>query len=125
METPASTPDDAFDTETIEQLRSLDEDGTFIAELVGMFREDIASHVAALRAAIASSDTASIAATAHQAKGASANLGMRALAASLKTLELSATGSTDDLTEAMTIVDAKVAEALAFAATLASSSANA
>ena len=84
-----------------------------------MFRDDIASHVASLHDAIARHDGAAIAATAHQAKGASANLGMRALAASLKTLELSVAASPDELAAAITKVEAKVAEALAFAATLA------
>ncbi|MEY2426051.1 MAG: hypothetical protein QOI61_1623 [Actinomycetota bacterium] len=121
----AAPQEDPFDAETLEQLRSLDEDGTFIAELVGMFREDIASHVTALHDAIARHDGAAIASTAHQAKGASANLGMRALAASLKTLELSASATPEELAQAMTIVEAKVAEALAFAETLAPSTANA
>jgi signal transduction histidine kinase/DNA-binding NarL/FixJ family response regulator len=120
MDTIPSSPvdEDAFDAETLEQLRSLDTDGSFIAELVGMFREDIASHVATLNAAIAAHDEDTVARTAHQAKGASANLGMRALAASLKTLELSAKASEADLADAMRIVEAKVTEALAFAEAL-------
>jgi CheY-like chemotaxis protein len=115
---PATVSEDAFDAETLEQLRSLDSDGTFIAELVGMFRDDIATHLSTLHAAIAARDENTIARTAHQAKGASANLGMKALAASLKTLELSATSSPDELADAMLVVEAKVAEALAYADSL-------
>lgn len=115
---PASVAEDAFDAETLEQLRSLDTDGTFIAELVGMFRDDIATHIATLHEAIAACDEDTITRTAHQAKGASANLGMRALAASLKTLELSASAPSDELTDAMLVVEAKAAEALAFVDTL-------
>lgn len=116
---PARTPvDDDFDAETIEQLRSLDTDGSFIAELVGMFRDDIAEHVASLHRAIDEGDTEAIARTAHQAKGAAANLGMRALAASLKDLELAASAPGDRLSGAMTVVDAKVAAALVFVDTL-------
>ncbi|MEY2473331.1 MAG: hypothetical protein QOK28_2660 [Actinomycetota bacterium] len=118
MTTPNNTADDSFDQETLEQLRSLDSDGSFIAELVGMFRDDIAAHVAALREAIAARDENTIARTAHQAKGASANLGMKALAASLKNLELAAQASDDELKGAFVQVEARVAEALAFADTL-------
>jgi CheY-like chemotaxis protein len=118
MTTPNNTADDSFDHETLEQLRSLDSDGSFIAELVGMFRDDIAAHVAALREAIAARDENTIARTAHQAKGASANLGMKALAASLKNLELAAQASDDELKGAFVQVEARVAEALAFADTL-------
>jgi HPt (histidine-containing phosphotransfer) domain-containing protein len=116
--TPGDTAEDPFDHETLDQLRSLDSDGSFIAELVGMFRDDIASHVSALKAAIATHDDSTIARTAHQAKGASANLGMKALAASLKNLELVAHASDEELNGAMTAVEARVAEALAFAETL-------
>jgi HPt (histidine-containing phosphotransfer) domain-containing protein len=116
--TTGNTAEDAFDQETLDQLRALDEDGTFIAELVGMFRDDIASHLSALHAAIAARDEDTIARTAHQAKGASANLGMKALAASLKTLELAANAPDDDLKSAMAIVEARVAEALAYANSL-------
>ena len=115
------TDQDAFDAETIDQLRELDEDGTFIAELLGMFREDIGSHLTTLHAAIAAADDDTIKRTAHQAKGASANLGMRALAASLKTLELTANAPKDELEAAMAEVEVRVAEALAFAETLAPS----
>ena len=120
MTTPSAnnTAEEPFDQETLDQLRSLDEDGSFIAELVGMFRDDIASHVATLHAAIAARDEQTIARTAHQAKGASANLGMKALAASLKTLELAANAPQDELEGAMAIVEARVREALAFADSL-------
>jgi HPt (histidine-containing phosphotransfer) domain-containing protein len=119
MTTPDSnTSEDAFDQETLDQLRMLDEDGSFIAELVGMFRDDIATHLAALHAAIDARDENMIARTAHQAKGASANLGMKALATSLKTLELAANASDEDLRAAMAIVEARVAEALAYADSL-------
>ncbi|HVV35243.1 MAG TPA: MASE1 domain-containing protein [Acidimicrobiales bacterium] len=116
--TTSNTEEEPFDAETLEQLRSLDEDGSFIAELVNMFRDDIATHVAALHAAIAAHDETTIARTAHQAKGASANLGMRALAASLKTLELSAGAPDAELHQAMAIVEGRVAEALAYADSL-------
>jgi CheY-like chemotaxis protein len=119
MTTPHNnTDEEAFDQETLEQLRSLDEDGSFIAELVGMFREDIATHIAALHAAIDTNDQDQIARTAHQAKGASANLGMKALAASLKTLELTAGAPADELKAVMTVVEQRVAEALAYADSL-------
>jgi CheY-like chemotaxis protein len=123
--TPTSHTDEPFDLETLEQLRSLDSDGTFIAELVGMFREDVAMHVDKLHGAIAVYDQASIKATAHQAKGAAANLGMKALAASLKGLELAADGPAEGLGDAMRIVEAKVAEALVYVETLAPSGAHA
>jgi PAS domain S-box-containing protein len=119
MTTPDSnTAEDAFDQETLDQLRMLDEDGSFIAELVGMFRDDIAAHVTALHEAIDARDETKIARTAHQAKGASANLGMKALAASLKTLELAANAPDAELRAAMAIVEARVAEALAYADSL-------
>jgi PAS domain S-box-containing protein len=118
MTTPDNTHEEAFDQETLEQLRMLDEDGTFIAELVGMFRDDIAAHITTLKSAIAAHDEDVIARTAHQAKGASANLGMKALAASLKVLELAANAPEAELSAAMDVVEARVAEALAFADSL-------
>jgi CheY-like chemotaxis protein len=117
-ENQSNTEEDAFDQETLEQLRALDEDGSFIAELVGMFRDDIAAHVDTLKGAIDARDEDTIKRTAHQAKGASANLGMKALAASLKTLELAAAAPDDELRAVMAAVETRVAEALAFADTL-------
>ncbi|NJK60304.1 MAG: Hpt domain-containing protein [Oscillatoriales cyanobacterium SM2_1_8] len=77
----------AIDLEYLGQLS--DGDREFEAELLSVYLEDTATHLAALQDAVANSQTEHIEREAHHIKGASGNvgaLGMHILASELETL---------------------------------------
>ena len=101
-----------FDAELVEGLRAMDEDGTFLRELIDLFRSATAQDMRALRVAVAAGDAMAIKATAHRAKGASRNLGLRALSASLNAVELCAAAPPEVVTDALSVVEGDLFEAL-------------
>ena len=112
--TEPHTTEDAFDDRVIELLRTLDDDGTFLRELIALFRTTAASDMEELRQAVARGDAVAARAHAHRAKGSSSNLGLRALAASLATIEKSATGQPELVADAMETVERDLAAAMSY-----------
>ncbi len=87
-EAPAAPTDVApFDDEVAEHLRSLDDDGTFLLDLLTMFRDDSQKLLQQLQDAITAGDTKTVKGLAHQLKGSTGLLGLRALSAACATLE--------------------------------------
>jgi two-component system sensor kinase len=101
-----------FDAELIEGLRAMDEDGTFLRELIDLFRSATAQDMRALRDAVAAGDATAMKTTAHRAKGASRNLGLRALSASLNAVELCAAAPPPVIADALAVVEDDLADAL-------------
>lgn len=103
-----------FDATLLAQLRELDDDGTFIQEIFAMFREDIATNLGRLDEAIEMGDATTIRSVAHQAKGASRNLGLCALGESLAAMEQGSEQSAPELLAAIATVRADVRAALQY-----------
>ncbi len=82
---PVETED--FDSEVAEHLRSLDEDGSFLLDLLQMFRNDSHALIQNLQDAIAAGDTKNIRGYAHQLKGSTGLLGLKALSAACAEVE--------------------------------------
>jgi HPt (histidine-containing phosphotransfer) domain-containing protein len=71
-----------------ERLHQISEDDTeFELELLTMLAEDVKLHIEDLRQAVTNGDAEAIAHEAHYIKGASANVGVRRIAALAKQLE--------------------------------------
>lgn len=72
----SSTPP-VLDSQAIENLRSLGEEGddTFVKEIIGIYLEDIPERLSALKSARVSDDRALYVRSAHTIKGSSANVG--------------------------------------------------
>ncbi len=103
---------DRFDDELVEGLRAMDEDGTFLHELIDLFRSATAQDMRSLREAVAQGDASAMKTTAHRAKGASRNLGLRALSASLNAIEVCAAAPPEVVADALTVVEDDLAAAL-------------
>ncbi|MDP1793468.1 MAG: ATP-binding protein, partial [Acidimicrobiales bacterium] len=85
--TTHDAPADAFDHDVAQHLRSLDDDGSFLLDLLTMFRNDSHALLQNLQDAIASGDTKSIRGYSHQLKGSTGLLGLRALSAACARVE--------------------------------------
>ncbi|MBA2608732.1 MAG: MASE1 domain-containing protein [Actinobacteria bacterium] len=105
-----------FDAATLASLRSMDDDGTFLGELVEMFSGDVATDVATLRAAIATGDAKAARGVAHRQKGASGNLGLRALSAAFAAIEAAADTDMTAAAQALDDVDKELVAALKYLA---------
>jgi len=80
-----------IDSETIEALRSLQEEGEddLLVELIDLFLQDAPGRIAAIRSAVESRDWIGVAERAHSLKGSCASLGavqMATLCARLETV---------------------------------------
>ena len=85
-------PMNVIDAETIDALRSLQEEGDddLLVELIDLFLQDAPDRIVAIRAAVATGDWARLAERAHSLKGSCGSLGaaqMAALCARLEAME--------------------------------------
>jgi HPt (histidine-containing phosphotransfer) domain-containing protein len=105
---PAPTPSSAetVDPDTIAALRELESADApgFLAQLIGLFIDDLPRRLEAIANGIAQADSAATAAAAHSLKGGAANLGARPLAALCEQLEV--TGKAGSLEAAELLLDA-------------------
>jgi PAS domain S-box-containing protein len=99
-------PEEAFDLEVAEHLRSLDEDGSFLLDLLQMFRNDSHALLQQLQDAIAAGDTKTIRGVAHQLKGSTGLLGLKALSAACADVE----HAHESVSTAMALMDPVLAE---------------
>jgi len=115
-ETALSTTasNERFDASALESLRSMDDDGTFVRELIDMFAEDVAADMQKLRAAISAQDGPVARATAHRQKGASGNLGLRGLSAAFHAVEQIAESDPAAAAKALTGVEKELTAALRY-----------
>lgn len=90
--TPASAP--VLDRETLEEIRALQRPGRpdLAAQLLHMFLDKSPQQLEAIAHAVASGDADAAMRTAHEVKGASGNLGLRALYEAAGRVEASAKG---------------------------------
>ncbi|MDP2752161.1 MAG: response regulator, partial [Rhodocyclaceae bacterium] len=85
---PPSTDMPLLDMTTIETLRSLDEDGTLLGDLVHVFLEDATAQLASLRQTPEDGDK--VRPLAHSMKGASGSIGARSLSEAARCVEMAA-----------------------------------
>ncbi|MFN8640583.1 MAG: Hpt domain-containing protein [Candidatus Binatia bacterium] len=80
---------DVIDSETIDALRSLQEDGEddLLAELIDLFLQDAPDRLAAIREAVNGGDWVGLAERAHSLKGSCGSLGAVQMAALCARLE--------------------------------------
>jgi CheY-like chemotaxis protein len=76
-----------LDSAALENIRSIDDDGTVLAEVIQMFQEEAPAHLAGLQAAVNASQAASLGSIAHALKSASFNIGAMALGETCRRLE--------------------------------------
>ena len=86
---PGAADIEPFDHEVAEHLRSLDDDGSFLIDLLQMFKNDSDTLLHHLQEAIAAGDTKNIRGYAHQLKGSTGLLGLKALSAACANIEYS------------------------------------
>ena len=84
---PAPEDDGPFDLSVAEHLRSLDEDGSFLLDLLEMFRSDSRTLLNNLQAALGAGDSKTVKGLAHQLKGSTGLLGLKALSAECAKVE--------------------------------------
>jgi HPt (histidine-containing phosphotransfer) domain-containing protein len=75
------------DQNCLDELRSMDEDGTFISEIVSQFVTDSATLIGALSSSIAANDLERMAETAHRLNGSATSLGAKRIAALASDIE--------------------------------------
>jgi signal transduction histidine kinase/CheY-like chemotaxis protein len=116
---PASAPDDAalLDEETIARLVQTAQSGRrdFVDRILSLYQSHAPRVLADLRAAAESGDDIGVAAAAHSLKSMSLNMGVRALATNLASVEAAARGSRDmpssaELDALRALLDATIAE---------------
>jgi HPt (histidine-containing phosphotransfer) domain-containing protein len=102
----AGHPRRSRDPDAIAALRELERADApgFLAELIGLFVDDLPRRLEAIANGIAQADSAAIVAAAHSLKGSAANLGARPLAALCQQLE--AAGKAGSLEGAELLLDA-------------------
>jgi HPt (histidine-containing phosphotransfer) domain-containing protein len=81
--------DGGIDLDVLESLKSLQQpdEPDFVTELIDLFLSDTASHLSALRAALADCDFTEVGRIAHLMKGSSGNIGAVRLAEIFRLLE--------------------------------------
>jgi hypothetical protein len=120
---PTNASTERFDAAALQSLRAMDDDGTFLGELLEMFTDDVATDMTTLRAALASGDTGAARSTAHRQKGASGNLGLRALSAAFYDVEEAAQADPTRAAKALSQVEKELAAALKYLASVSAKSA--
>lgn len=76
IETPLSQAVSVLDTEAVAVLRTLDEDGSLLTELIQEFRRDAGRFVVEASAGVSDLDAEPICRAAHALRGSSGSLGM-------------------------------------------------
>jgi len=76
-----------LDPAALANIRSIDEDGTVLAEVIQMYLDEAPGHLARLRQALSAGQTAELAVTAHAMKSASFNVGAMMLGETCRRLE--------------------------------------
>jgi HPt (histidine-containing phosphotransfer) domain-containing protein len=86
---PANNADGGIDLDVLESLKSLQQpdEPDFVTELIDLFLSDTASHLGALRTAVADGDFTEVGRVAHLMKGSSGNIGAVRLAEIFRELE--------------------------------------
>ncbi len=77
----------ALDQAALENIRSLDDDGTVLNEVIRVFLDEAPKHVAALNRALADANAAELGRVAHAVKSASLNVGAQGLGELCRRLE--------------------------------------
>ncbi len=85
--TPSAANEAVLDQAALENIRSLDSDGTVLCEVIQMFLDEAPGHRAGLHAALKAADAAELARVAHALKSASFNVGAKPLAELCRELE--------------------------------------
>jgi HPt (histidine-containing phosphotransfer) domain-containing protein len=91
-----------LDPAALDNIRSIDEDGSVLAEVIQMYLDEAPPHLANLQAALAAGKATELGVTAHAMKSASFNVGAMALGETCRRLER--LGKTGDLTGAAELV---------------------
>ena len=78
---------EALDQAALANIRAIDEDGSVINEVIGIYLEEAPQNIAALKDALAATNTAELTRVAHAMKSASANVGAKSLSELCKRLE--------------------------------------
>jgi len=84
---PAEQRESSLDQAVLNNIRAIDEDGTVLNEVIGMFLEEAPGYVASLRHALADGDAGELGRIAHGMKSASFNVGAQALGELCRRLE--------------------------------------
>ncbi|MFT3816314.1 MAG: response regulator [Rubrivivax sp.] len=88
---PAAPPPEAeaplLDPAALDNIRSIDEDGSVLAEVIQMYLDEAPPHLARLQQALAAGAAAALGVTAHALKSASFNVGAMALGETCRRLE--------------------------------------
>ena len=85
-----------LDPAALNSIREMDGDGSVLTEVLQMYLEEMPSHVAALKKAVADKDGAALGRSAHALKSASFNIGAKSVAEMCKRLEqIAKAGYTD------------------------------
>lgn len=75
------------DAETLQTLREMGDDDSFVAEVIDLFLRDAPSQLESLRSGVESGNTSSVRSTAHALKSACGNVGATLMARSADALE--------------------------------------
>src|SRR6185436_17693216 len=94
----------SLDQAVLDNIRAIDEDGTVLNEVIGMFLQEAPEQVAALRQALAAGDAGELGRIVHAMKSASFNVGAQALGELCRRLERH--GKAGDITAAADVVPA-------------------
>ena len=105
-----------LDRAALDNIRSVDEDGSVIAEVIQMYLDEAPMHIEGMRQALAGGDGEQLGNVAHALKSASLNVGARSLAELCRHLERQSKGSelseTGDLVAAIEAMLGRVNAAL-------------
>ena len=105
--TPSAAGEAVLDQAALENIRSLDGDGSVLCEVIQMFLDEVPGHRVSLHAALKAADADELARVAHALKSASFNVGAKPLAELCRELERQAKASTT------AVASAAVAESVA------------
>jgi two-component system, sensor histidine kinase and response regulator len=100
-----------IDKVRISELRSMDDDGTFVKEIVDLFASDSESSIAELRSALNASDLDRTRKIAHRLKGSALSLGANRFAALASDIEQD--NDADSINESMIRLESLRNETLA------------
>jgi PAS domain S-box-containing protein len=84
---PAEAEEPLLDPAALDNIRSIDEDGSVLAEVVQMYLDEAPGHLAGLRGALAAGHAGELGVVAHALKSASFNVGAMALGETCRRLE--------------------------------------
>jgi PAS domain S-box-containing protein len=100
-----------LDPAALANIRSIDEDGSVLAEVVQMYLDEAPGHLSGLRAALAASDGGALGRVAHALKSASFNVGAMALGETCRRVErLGKAGDVGACAEAVAAIERQYAQ---------------